>query len=100
MKLKNAARNPYLKAELKHFIHTFKRQPLRLVKARDSRVWDERGRAYYDFFSGIAVCSVGHNNVRVVRAIRKQAGALIHSSNYFYTPPQNELAKALTARYK
>jgi predicted acetylornithine/succinylornithine family transaminase len=93
-------KNPYLHTELKHFMHTFKRQPLLLVKAKGSRVWDEKGREYYDFFSGIAVCGVGHNDPGVVRAIQKQSANLLHSSNYFYTKPQTALAKALTARYK
>src|SRR5258708_22855042 len=92
--------NPYLKLELKHFLHTFKRQPLWLVKARDSYVWDKNGRKYLDFFSGLAVCGVGHNNQKVVRAIQKQAAALLHSSNFFYTTPQINLAKAITARFK
>ena len=97
MKIK---KNPYLADELKFFLHTFKRQPLMLVRAKGSRVWDDKGRPYFDFFSGIAVCSVGHNNPGVVSAIHKQADALLHSSNYFYTPPQTKLAKALTARYR
>jgi acetylornithine/succinyldiaminopimelate/putrescine aminotransferase len=36
----------------------------------------------------------------VVGAIKRQADKLLHSSNYFYTQPQMDLAKALTARYK
>ena len=93
-------KNPYLNTELKHFLHTFKRQPLLLVRAKGSRVWDEKGRSYYDFFSGIAVCGVGHNDPGVVRAVKAQADLLLHSSNYFYTRPQSALARALTARYK
>jgi predicted acetylornithine/succinylornithine family transaminase len=92
--------NPFLKTELKHFLHTFKRQPLLLTKAKGSNVWDSRGRKYLDFFSGLAVCGVGHNNSNVIKAVRAQAGKLIHSSNYFYTEPQSALAKALTAKYK
>ncbi len=91
--------NPFLKTELKHFLHTFKRQPLWLVKAKGSYVWDKNGRKYLDFFSGLAVCGVGHNNSKVVKAVQKQAANLIHSSNFFYTTPQMELAEALTARY-
>lgn len=92
-------KNPYLKHELKYFLHTFKRQPLLFERASGIYVWDEAGRKYIDFFSGLAVCGVGHNNQNVVRAIRNQAGALIHSSNYFYTRPQMELARALTSRW-
>ncbi len=91
-------KNPYLATELKYFLHTFRRQPLLLKRARGSEVWDARGKRYLDFYSGLAVCGIGHNNDRVVRAIRRQSAALVHSSNYFYTRPQLELAKALTAK--
>lgn len=92
-------KNPFLKTELKHFLHTFKRQPLLLVKARGSWVWDHRGKKYLDFFSGLAVCGIGHNNANVRAAIHRQSELLIHSSNYFYTRPQMDLAKALTGKF-
>ena len=91
-------KNPYLKDELKYFLHTFQRQPIQVARAKGAFVWDAKGRKYFDFYSGLAVCGVGHNNARVVRAIRAQAGRLLHSSNFFYTAPQFALAKALTAR--
>jgi len=90
--------NPYLQRELKHFLYTFKRMPLLLKRGRGAQVWDEKGRKYYDFFSGIAVCGVGHNHPKVVKAIQRQAGNLLHCSNYFYTEPQLSLAKTLTSR--
>src|SRR5258708_3679445 len=91
--------NPYLSFEKKYFLHTFRRQPLLLTKARDSYVWDSKGKRYFDFFSGLAVCGVGHNHRRVVKAIYNQTSKLIHSSNYFYTEPQLKLAQALTSRF-
>ena len=81
-------------------MYTFKRQPLLLVKAKGSHVWDQSGRKYLDFYSGLAVCGIGHNDDRVVAAIKRQASQLLHSSNFFYTRPQLDLAKALTARYQ
>lgn len=93
-------KNPYLKTELKYFLHTFNRQPLLIAKANGSTVWDEKGRRYLDFYSGLAVCGVGHNHRRVVEALKKQAGRLIHSSNFFYTRPQLRLAEALTKKWK
>src|SRR5258706_11809133 len=90
--------NPYLSSEKKYFIYTFKRQPLLIKKGRDSFVWDEKGKRYFDFYSGLAVCGVGHNHRNVVKAIRKQSEQLLHSSNYFYTRPQMELAKSLTKK--
>jgi len=53
------------------------------------------GTRYLDFFSGIAVNSVGHCHPKVVEAIRKQAGMLMHASNWVYTLPQLELAQKL-----
>lgn len=91
--------NPFLQHELKHFMHTFKRQPLMISKAKGSYVWDSKGKKYLDFFSGLAVCGIGHNNANVVRAIQKQASRLLHSSNFFYTQPQSDLAEALTKLY-
>ena len=93
-------KNPYYKDEQKYFLNTFKRQPWLLVKAKDSTVWDKNGKRYIDFFSGLAVCGVGHNHPAIVGAIKKQADKLLHSSNFFYTQPQMDLAKAITARYK
>lgn len=92
--------NPYLTEELKYFLYTFKRQPILIKKAKNGWVWDEKGGKYFDFFSGLAVCGVGHNNARVVKAVQRQAAQLIHSSNFFYTKPQFELAKALTEKFK
>lgn len=84
--------------ELKYFMHTFKREPLLLKVARGAFVWDIAGKKYLDFFSGLAVCGIGHNHPRIVSAIKKQSERLLHVSNYFYTLPQMALAKALTAR--
>ncbi|MCG3205494.1 MAG: Acetylornithine aminotransferase [Elusimicrobia bacterium] len=92
--------NPFAEKELKHFLHTFKRQPLLIAKAKGALVWDNHGKKYFDFFSGLAVCGVGHNHPKVVQAIRSQAGKVLHSSNYFYTHPQMQLAESLTRRYE
>jgi len=92
--------NPYLTKEKKYFLHTFNRQPLLIKRAKNSRVWDERGKSYLDFYSGLAVCSVGHNQNQVVKSIHTQSSQLIHSSNFFYTKPQFLLAQALTSKIK
>jgi len=71
---------------------------LALVKGRGARVWDAEGREYLDFLSGIAVTGIGHCHPRLVSAIRRQAGRLIHTSNIFYNELQPRLAEALIAR--
>lgn len=92
--------NPYEAKELKYFLHTFKRQPTLLTKASGPYVWDANGKKYFDFFSGLAVCGVGHNHPKIKAAIHKQTERLLHVSNHFYTEPQSQLAQMLTARYK
>ncbi|NJE26379.1 aspartate aminotransferase family protein [Thermococcus sp. MV5] len=52
--------------------------PIVGVRANNARVWDIEGREYIDFLSDAAVQNVGHNNERVVRAIKEQAEKLIH----------------------
>jgi predicted acetylornithine/succinylornithine family transaminase len=91
--------NPYLKNELKYFLHTFKRQPLLITKAAGPYIWDKNGRKYFDFFSGLAVCGVGHNHPRVKAAVHKQTERLLHVSNHFYTEPQMKVAQMLTGFY-
>ncbi len=78
-----------------YIVQTYKRQELTVSKAKGKFVYDENGKKYLDFFSGISVCNLGHCNTRVVSAIKKQAGTLMHASNHYYTGPQGELAKKL-----
>jgi len=75
---------------------TYRRYPVVLTRGKGARVWDDKGREYLDFLSGIAVCNLGHCHPRVVTAIRDQARKLLHVSNFFYTEPQAELAALLT----
>jgi acetylornithine aminotransferase/acetylornithine/N-succinyldiaminopimelate aminotransferase len=79
------------------FIGTYSRFPAAMVKGRGCRLWDADGKEYLDFLAGIAVCSLGHCHPQVTEAICRQAGALVHVSNLFHTPPQIELAELLVA---
>jgi len=76
-------------------MNTYRRLPLLIVKGRGNRVYDEEGREYLDFVSGLAVNNLGHCNPRVTVAFQKQAQRLVHTSNLFYTEPQVNLAKLL-----
>src|ERR687886_457327 len=42
------------------YMHTFRREPLTLVRGRGTRVWDDAGRSYLDLVAGIAVDKLGH----------------------------------------
>lgn len=53
------------------------------------------GKKYLDFGAGIAVNSLGHANVRWVKAVSKQAETLAHCSNLYLTKPHADLAEKL-----
>jgi acetylornithine aminotransferase/acetylornithine/N-succinyldiaminopimelate aminotransferase len=78
-----------------HVLKNYARAPLTLVRGRGSFVWDDQGKQYLDFTSGIAVSALGHCHPHWVVAIQRQAGELIHTSNLFRNPNQGELARRL-----
>jgi len=78
-----------------HVLKNYPRAPVTLVRGSGTRVWDDQGRAYLDFSSGIAVSSVGHCHPHWVGAVQRQAAELIHVSNLFRNPNQGELARRL-----
>lgn len=65
------------------------------VKGKGSRVWDQEGREYIDFTSGIAVNSLGHCPDELVEVLKTQGETLWHSSNYFTSEPTLALASKL-----
>ncbi|GIO12312.1 acetylornithine aminotransferase [Cohnella xylanilytica] len=75
---------------------TFARYPITLVKGKGSRLWDDQGKEYLDFMTGIAVTGLGHVPERVKNALVSQLDQLWHVSNLFYTPNQEKAAKLLT----
>lgn len=81
-----------------HVMKNYARAPLTLVRGQGSRVWDDAGKSYLDFTSGIAVCALGHSHPHWVKAVSEQAGTLVHVSNLFRNPNQGELARRLVEK--
>lgn len=77
-------------------METYKRYPIAIVKGKGSYVWDESGKKYLDFTSGIAVCNLGHVPDGVKAEVEKQLELVWHTSNLFHIPSQEELARRLT----
>ena len=65
------------------------------VRGEGSRVWDQQGRMYIDFASGVAVTALGHCHPALVRALDEQARTLWHVSNWFTNEPTQRLAQRL-----
>ena len=74
---------------------TYKRYPVVLERGAGCLVWDDKGKEYLDFLTGIAVCSLGHCHPAVVKAAKEQLDKLMHVSNYFYTEPQAALSELI-----
>jgi predicted acetylornithine/succinylornithine family transaminase len=81
--------------EAKYFMKTGRRMPLLTVRGEGTRLWDDAGREYLDFFGGPATISLGHCHPVLVKALTEQAHELIHVSNQFYSIPQLQLAELL-----
>ena len=58
-------------------IANYTRYPVCLVRGEGSRVWDDEGKSYLDFFPGWGCGILGHCPPKVVDAVRDQVGTLI-----------------------
>ncbi|MCH8266556.1 MAG: aspartate aminotransferase family protein [Acidobacteria bacterium] len=81
--------------EKKFLMQTYARFPLILERGKGCWVWDTKGKKYLDFVSGLGVNALGHSHPRILKALREQAGKVIHVSNLYYHPYQGPLAAAL-----
>lgn len=69
------------------------RFPVAFSHGEGSYLWDESGKKYLDFATGIAVCSLGHCPGVMVKALSDQSAKLIHCSNLYQIREQAELAR-------
>lgn len=69
--------------------------PVTFAKGEGVWLWDEAGKRYLDALAGVAVCGLGHCHPKLVKAICKQAGTLIHTSNLYHIAKQEQLASRL-----
>jgi acetylornithine/N-succinyldiaminopimelate aminotransferase len=75
---------------------TYARYPITLVKGEGSRLWDDTGKEYLDFISGLAVTGLGHAPQVIKEKLVAQLDQLWHVSNLFHIPNQEVLARLLT----
>jgi predicted acetylornithine/succinylornithine family transaminase len=76
-------------------MNTYPPQPVTFVRGEGSYLWDDNGRRYLDFLSGLAVTSLGHAHPVVADAISRQARTLLHVSNLYGTEPAHDVAATL-----
>ncbi len=87
----------FIEAASPHVMNTYGRVPIALSHGQGCRVWDVNGKQYLDALGGIAVNTLGHNHPKLVPALQDQIAKLIHTSNYYHIPGQEQLAARLVA---
>jgi acetylornithine/N-succinyldiaminopimelate aminotransferase len=80
---------------MRALLSTYPPFPFPLVRGEGDRVFDDRGRAFFDFYGGHCVCSSGHSPPRVAAAIARQAQELLFYSTAAEVPVRNDAAEAL-----
>ncbi|WP_207063340.1 aspartate aminotransferase family protein [Motiliproteus sp. SC1-56] len=77
-------------------MNTYARLSVAFERGEGAWLYDEKGNKFLDALSGLAVCGLGHAHPAVTRAISDQAAKLIHTSNLYTIPLQQQLADRLT----
>lgn len=71
--------------------------PVAIVRGKGARVWDDAGREYLDFSSGIAVLNIGHAHPHWLERVQAQAAKLAHCSNLFLNENAPRVAEKINA---
>jgi acetylornithine aminotransferase len=80
---------------MQHLMSTYSRLPVAFTHGQGAWLVDEAGKRYLDALAGIAVNTLGHGHPRLVNALAAQAAKLIHTSNLYRIPQQEQLADRL-----
>ena len=76
---------------------TYARADVAFTRGEGAYLFDEKGRRYLDFGSGVAVTLLGHCHPHLVSALQRQAAELWHTSNLYRIAGQEKLAQRLVA---
>ena len=89
------APEPVVDRPMPHVMNTYGRLPIAMSHGRGCWLWDTEGKKYLDGLGGIAVNTLGHAHPKLVPALQDQVAKLIHTSNYYEIPLQEQLAAKL-----
>lgn len=79
----------------KYSFNTYARYKIVIDKAQDGYLIDKTGKKYIDFMAGIAVNSLGYDDLEFREYLKSQIDKIIHCSNLYYNEPNVLLAEAL-----
>lgn len=85
------------KKSISHSVFHYYSEPLHLVKAKGTRVWDAEGKEYIDCIGGIVSISIGHNHPKVKEALKAKFDNddIQHGPTIYLTEPVVRLAENL-----
>ena len=78
-----------------HLMNSYRRQDIGFVRGQGAWLYTAEGEAYLDALSGIAVCSLGHAHPQIAEALAQQAANVLHTSNLYRIPLQEQLGARL-----
>lgn len=81
-------KNPYL-------VPLYQRRSVSFTHGQGVWLWDTAGKQYLDALSGIGVCNLGHAHPVIADTLCQQSKKLLHVSNGFCIPEQEQLAAKL-----
>lgn len=80
---------------MSHLMNTYARLPVAFTRGEGVWLWDEQGKRYLDAVAGVAVNGLGHAHPKLTQAVCEQAKTLIHTSNLYQIPRQEQLGTKL-----
>ncbi len=83
------------KKEVTSLMETYSRFDVSMSRGNGCWLYDLNGKKYLDALSGIAVNTLGHSHPKLISALSDQIKKLIHTSNLYKIPLQEELAQNL-----
>lgn len=81
-----------------YIMGTYGRFDLCIESGKGSILFDDNGKEYIDFGSGIAVNTFGACDSQWIEAVNEQLKNIQHTSNYYYTKPCARLAEIICTR--
>ena len=81
--------------ETHSLLNNYGRKDVSFIKGSGAWLWDQHNHRYLDALSGIAVCGLGHAHPQIATTISQQASTLLHTSNIYRIPAQEQLGEKL-----
>lgn len=86
--------NKYIEQSEQFILHTYNRYPLVIEKGDGVYLYDNNGKKYLDFASGIGVYALGYNYKEYNKVLKDQVDKILHTSNLFYNEHAKDAAEA------